>query len=454
MVTAVQSAPPKPRIEPPRPRRRRHWISTSLSLGGFLWLGLWLGINTGPWVLERIPRSLLDEIHYARTLLPLVGLGVALLVLLGRAAVSGVGVYHVPHVLWPWAGYGVIALLACSTSPRPGYALYWALCYLAAFVVLWLFVQAPSARERLDRCRHLNYTTWAIALVLLGALLYIARDSLFVEDYGGGLSGYGVVNRVGPTAGVGMVRASGFARFAAIPAIFAFVLAWRGKGASRLLWGAVALSAMSVVYLMQSRGAILGLVAALAFAMLFIGRRTRVVGVLALLYVGFALVTDAQFTTQSEQVMRHVSRHRPLQEYSFTSGRTRDWGVAFKRITDSPLWGWGPQADRYLLRFHVHNTYLYAWLSAGLFGLAFFVGGMIWSWRLLVRTIRERTAERFGQQTTLVQVGCLLAFFTVRGIPEASGPMFGIDLLLMLPAIAWLGALSEADRVGDEPEVT
>ena len=31
-------------------------------------------------------------------------------------------------------------------------------------------------------------------------------------------------------------------------------------------------------------------------------------------------------------------------------------------------------------------------------------------------------------------------FFTVRGIPEVSGAMFGIDLLIMLPAVAWLGA--------------
>ena len=442
MVTAAPTQQRSLRLAPlPGPRPRASWMAAWLSLPGVLWVSLWFGINTGPWVLDGHPRTLVEEIHYARTLFPLFALGIAVLLLLGRAAPAPRGVRPLPAVLWPWVIYGFIALLACATAARPAYATYWALCYLAAFAVLWAFVQAPTREEHLERCRQLNHLTWVVAVVLLLALMYIARDMLFVADYRGELTGYGVVNRVGPTAGVGMARASGFARLAAIPAVFAFVLAWRSSGLLRGLWAAVALGGGAVVYLMQSRGAILGLAAALAFAMLFMGRRSRTVGVLALLLVAVALVTDAQFTARSEEVMRHVSRERAGQDYSVTSGRTRDWAVAWAKISESPLWGWGPQADRSLLHAHVHNSYLYAWLSAGLFGCLSFAAGLLWSWMLLLRSIRDRGAEVSSQRTTLVQVGCLLAFFTVRGVPEVSGAMFGVDLLLLLPAIGWLGAL-------------
>ena len=43
-------------------------------------------------------------------------------------------------------------------------------------------------------------------------------------------------------------------------------------------------------------------------------------------------------------------------------------------------------------------------------------------------------------------MGCLLAFFTVRSLPEVSGAMFGIDLLLMIPIIAWIDALDQVRR--------
>ena len=39
-------------------------------------------------------------------------------------------------------------------------------------------------------------------------------------------------------------------------------------------------------------------------------------------------------------------------------------------------------------------------------------------------------------------VGAILVFFTVRSIPEVSGAMFGIDLLILVPALAYLGVLS------------
>ena len=52
-------------------------------------------------------------------------------------------------------------------------------------------------------------------------------------------------------------------------------------------------------------------------------------------------------------------------------------------------------------------------------------------------------AERFDQKMFLMQTGGILAFFTVRSIPEVCGAMFGVDLVVMVPAVAYLVVLDQ-----------
>lgn len=442
MVRAVSASLPLPLDAPGASPGRVTWSRAWFSLAGVLWVAIWLGIDTGPWVFAHTPRTDIEELHYVRTLFPLVALGVAILVLLAR---KGAGEGSLRTYCMPWLVYGMFALLACSTSPRPAHALYWALAYLSVILTMWVYVAGSSPEERLDRCRYLNHMSWFVAAGALAVLLFISRGALLVQT-ATGLSGYGVVNRVQPLAGVGIVRASGYARFAAVPAIFAFVLAWRYHGWLRFAWGAIAALGVGIVYVMQSRGATVALAAALGFAMLFMGPRTRMVGFLVLLVSVTFLATDLPTKAGGGQVVRHLMREGRVERTSVTTGRTRDWGRAWEEISKSPFLGWGPQADRYLLRQHVHNTYFYAWLAAGFFGFLAFVIGLGLSWIRLLRCIRDGVARDIGQHTTLIQVGCILAFFTVRGIPEVSGAMFGVDLLLMVPAMAWLGALDDVRK--------
>jgi hypothetical protein len=106
------------------------------------------------------------------------------------------------------------------------------------------------------------------------------------------------------------------------------------------------------------------------------------------------------------------------------------------------------QADRYLLRDfldHVHNTYLYALLSAGGLGTAAFVGGLVWAWLLLLRSIRSTVLTRSPPSDPFVYEALgILTFFTVRSIPEVSGALFGVDYMLMLPVLAYLGLLDQS----------
>ena len=121
-------------------------------------------------------------------------------------------------------------------------------------------------------------------------LLFIARDVLFVESRWG-LTGYGIYGEMPTVADMPMSRSSGLARFAAIPGVIAFVFLWKGK-IKRLVWAAVFVFSAILVYLMQSRGAILGFGFALSFVMLFLGRKTRAVGIFLGILIFILLFTN------------------------------------------------------------------------------------------------------------------------------------------------------------------
>jgi O-antigen ligase len=99
-----------------------------------------------------------------------------------------------------------------------------------------------------------------------------------------------------------------------------------------------------------------------------------------------------------------------------------------------------------LIKEHVHNTYMYALISAGFAGTAAFVGGLAWAWIIFLRSMRRGIADRYGQRAFLIQAGGILAFFTVRSIPEVCGAMFGVDFMVMLPALAYLTILDQKGK--------
>ena len=75
--------------------------------------------------------------------------------------------------------------------------------------------------------------------------------------------------------------------------------------------------------------------------------------------------------------------------------------------------------------------------------------GLVWTWILFFRAILRKTADQLGQRVILIQAGGVLAFFTVRSIPEVCGAMYGVDLMVMVPILAYLGILNQHANVVD-----
>ena len=410
------------------------WEGT-FSWPALLWIGLWFSINTGHWVLRQAPTTIVGWFHVARTVFPffvlfITGLFLSqwrsrrLLVLLGPARL--------------WFVYGVISLLACVSSPSWLAAVYWSGVYLSVFPALLFFLDERDPLGSIVRLNRINFVCTALFLLIM---LIVAKKALFV---GSGLdtSAYGVLGRASTVAEMPMSRSSGLARFGAVVGIIAFVYLCRRHGWRRVLWVAPFLLSTVFLYTLQSRGAILAYAASitvLIVAMSFESRRILLIPIVLLL----GIITFAD-RIPFDRIEKHIARDASPTKLRTLGGRTSTWHKAGPMILDSPAWGWGMQADRYLLKGeHVHNTYLYTLLTTGILGTIAFVGGLAWAWLLMFRALREKILLRSPLSDSFVYEAMgILTFFTVRSIPEVSGALFGVDYMLMLPVLVYLGLLN------------
>ncbi|HWR59455.1 MAG TPA: O-antigen ligase family protein, partial [Thermodesulfovibrionales bacterium] len=256
-------------------------------------------------------------------------------------------------------------------------------------------------------------------------------------------TGTGIEGRMPMVAAMPMSRSSGIARFAAVPGVLSFVFIWFGKGWKRYLWIIPLLFFGWIIYIMQSRGAVIGFCFVIAFEMLFLGGRKRTIAIFFLLLFGVALVSNAIPGKLFEDVSSYMRRGQSVEEFRSMTGRTYYWKLAWPKILEAPIVGRGFQADRSVAKGHVHNTYLYVLLTAGFTGGLVFVVGLVWSWLLFFLALKKSDSFDPKHKIFLIQAGGILAFFTIRGITEVSGGLFNVDFMVMLPIMTYLGALDQ-----------
>ena len=128
---------------------------------------------------------------------------------------------------------------------------------------------------------------------------------------------------------------------------------------------------------------------------------------------------------------------------STLSGRTLVWAKGLRLFKESPYLGFGFHADRLLLGTHMHNAFLHALLQTGLLGTIPFVAAILLAWGLLIRALLRRSALPLPHQHLVIQTAGVLAFLTVRSIPESTGAFFGVDWLLLAPLLLYLQLLNQ-----------
>jgi O-antigen ligase len=392
-----------------------------MTLISILWLMVWGGVFTGPYNLKSsMLSSPLAMIQGFRALLPILAAYFVLLWILAKR--SRFPFYRAPlRFFFLYILIGFISTI--FLSPQRVTALYWASAYLAPFLVIWMSVEGADVLAILRRLIIINYAVIAFFLaivlpeVIRGGNLDFGRQQFYVLPFG-----------------LGEVRANGVGRYALIVVIFAFIRFFFGSGKKRFLWLGFLAPALYALARTQSRTALLGLAVAGALFVFLRGIDWR------LLFAGPLLAYVVWISGVQWRVHGRLDRLMSL------TGREYTWQKGLAQLEQSPFLGWGFHADRLLLNSeHMHNSYLHAALHSGIVGAAFFAAGLAAVWLMILkaglfRRIREAEAP---DRNFLLESVMILGFLTARSFFESTGAFFGVDLLLLIPAIAYLWVWSE-----------
>ena len=229
--------------------------------------------------------------------------------------------------------------------------------------------------------------------------------------------------------GLGEVRANGVGRYALVVLIIAFVNLATSPGRKRLLWLPLAVPALFLLMQTQSRSSLLGLAAASMLFVLIKGINLRflVAGPVAA-YV----IWISGFTWRARG---------DIGSLVFLTGRDNTWQKGLVQIGHSPFFGWGFHADRLLLDSeHMHNSYLHAAIQAGTIGALLFAAAVVVLWAFLFRggVVRRIRSIEGPDQGLLMQSVLILGFLTARSFFESTAAFYGVDLLLLVPAVAYI----------------
>ena len=276
--------------------------------------------------------------------------------------------------------------------------------------------------------RRPQHVRWIFVLFVVGAFLAATAGALFATpdaESGARLEGYGGVN------------ANGLGGLLAVAVIFAGGLAacreFSGLGrALALISGGVA---VILLLLTASRGALLGLMAALLLAPLLIGRGRRFAALLlAVLAMGCAVTYLVAYAPP--QTIDHLFSSDPS-----GSGRTDIWKVGWRMVEANAIVGvgadnFGNSTIHYLLEpgtiprseFIVdeqkvaHNVYLQVLAELGIVGLALFLGILALSLGAAAKAARafarsgERSLELLTRALLLALTAILVSEFFGSGL--------------------------------------
>ena len=135
--------------------------------------------------------------------------------------------------------------------------------------------------------------------------------------------------------------------------------------------------------------------------------------------------------------------NRPVNPGLF-SGRSSIWQQGWSFIKQSPVLGFGFHADRLLMDTQMHNAYLHAGIQTGIIGTLFFAGALVSGWLVLYKVVRHLAQLPDPHRQIVTQTAGLLTFLSVRSLAESSGAFFGVDWILLVTVLLYLGVVAHS----------
>lgn len=331
--------------------------------------------------------------------------------------------------------YGLAGLLSSIfLSPSSSIALYWTLNYLSCFFVFSVIQGRDKLWVNLRAVLFINY--------LISFFLLL---SIFPEALRLGISNSPPGQAYHLPLNLGDMLVNGAGRFAVVAIIISLVRFTTAGAKRKMLWLPVGIPAVFIVLQAKSRSALLGLAIC---GVLFIVLRG-----LDLKYLILLLPANAYGLWLSGYKWR---ARGSIEALIALTGRQNTWKRGLELFRHSPFLGSGFHADRLMLQFeHMHNSYFHALVQSGIFGFVCFLAALIGIWSFIIKSGLVRRARQIQgpDQPFLIESLLIIAFLTARSFFESTAAFYGVDLLLLVPAIfyvyAWIQENPE-DGAGEQ----
>jgi O-antigen ligase len=404
-----------------------------MAFTSFLWLLIWGGMFTGIYNLQSpsLMSSPISFIQGARALLPLAALYLAVIrIMVKRSRYPFIGAPLGYLVFYAFIG----TVSSIFLSPVKTTALYWAGMYIAPLLVMWIVMDMRESTVLLRKILHLNNAV--VILVTLALFPEVFRvggiDERFVQFYN-------------LPFGMGQMRVNGAGRFALVTIIVAFTFLISRRGLKKIPWLALIPIALFILAQTRSRTSLLGFAVAGMLLVFILGIDWRFI------FVAPVVTYIIYLSGIKWRLHGHVER------LMFLTGRDYTWRKGLAQIKESPFLGWGFHADRLLLNSeHMHNSYLHSAIHSGIFGSLMFAAAILGIWLLLVKSgLLGRIRNISGPDLPLLmQSVMIVGFLTARSFFESTAAFYGVDLLLLVPAMAFLFVWVHENRPGTESTLT
>lgn len=384
---------------------------------GILWFFVWGGMFSGIYNIQS-PRFLADPLSFiqgARAVLPIFAVYISLLWIFSHRARFPFGKSSLGLFFY----YALIGLIfSFLLSPSTIVAVYWGIAYLSPFLVIWITMEHKDYLRFLSKLIYINYVVFIIVtLSVLPEAWKIASGELRFTQF------YNLPFHLG------QIRSNGVGRFALVVIIVSFVRFISQTSWKRFFWLVLVLPSLFLLAQTQSRTSLLGLaVASLLFVYLkSVDLRFLVVGPVV------------SYVIWISGIRWRV--HGDIKRLLYLTGRENTWEQGLAQMKQTPFVGWGFHGDRLTLPMeHMHNSYLHALIQSGFLGAFFFGGAIISIWYLIFRSgiIRKVRDVKGPDKPLLMESIMILGFLTTRSLFESTGAFYGVDLLLLVPAIAFI----------------
>ncbi len=382
-----------------------------------LWLLVWGGMFSGPYNLEmpKFTSSAFNVFQGLRALLPLLALYSSFIWALAKK--PSARFLRTPLGLllaYGLTGFFTSLLLSVNTSE----SMYWVGVYLSPLTVVWCVMESDRPKDILRAIILINYAIFgffAVSLFPEAVRVFLGQETF--SSYYKLLFGLGVITK------------NGVGRFALVMAIFSLLRFLTTSRRSRYVWLLGVGSSLFMVMMTQSRTALLGLAVVAGLFVVLWGIDWR--------YLFLAPLAAFILWTSGVKWRSQGSLDRLLS----LSGRETTWQKGLDQITHSPFLGWGFNADRLLLQSeHMHNAILQAFIQAGVVGFFFFCAAfLVFWWQLMMSGLIRKAKTLIGPEKALVMESILIVgFMTARSFFESTAAFYGVDLLLLVPSMAYV----------------